>query len=78
MNKGVYLFVIVSLFLGTITLALSVPGLLDGVRGIVIWSFLFYCGLIVVAQVVMALRGLKKIIDEYTERNTESTRIRLR
>lgn len=78
MNKGTFLFVIVTLFLGTITLALAVPGLLDGFRGIVIWSFLFYCGLIVVAQVVGAMRGLKRIIDEYVERKTESKRVRLR
>ncbi|MHB1397827.1 MAG: hypothetical protein ACYDAI_00260 [Trichloromonadaceae bacterium] len=78
MNKGAYLFVIVSLFLGTITLALAIPGLLDGFRGIVIWSFLFYCGLIVVAQLVAAMQGLKKIIDEHVERKTESKRVRLR
>lgn len=78
MNKGAYLFVIVSLFLGTITLALAIPGLLEGVRGIVIWSFLFYCGLIVAAQLVAAMQGLKKIIDEQVERKTESKRVRLR
>lgn len=78
MNKGAYLFVIVTLFLGTITLALAIPGLLEGFRGIVIWSFLFYCGLIVVAQLVAAMQGLKKIIDEYVERKTESKRVRLR
>lgn len=78
MNKGAYLFVIVSLFLGTITLALAIPGLLDGFRGIVIWSFLFYCGLVVAAQLVAAMQGLKKIIDEYAERKTESKRVRLR
>lgn len=78
MNKGMSLFVIVTLFLGTITLALAVPGLLDGMRGIVIWSFLFYCGLIVVAQVIGAMRGLKRIIDEYVERKSESKRVRLR
>jgi hypothetical protein len=78
MNKGAYLFVIVSLFLGTITLALAIPGLLEGFRGIVIWSFLFYCGLIVAAQLVAAMQGLKKIIDEQVERKTESKRVRLR
>lgn len=78
MNKGAYLFVIVTLFLGTITLASAVPGLMDGFGGIVIWSFLFYCGLIVVAQVFAAVRGLKQIIDEYMERKTESKRVRLR
>lgn len=66
------------LLLGLVASASAAPEALDGFSGIVIWIFLGYCAIVIVAQVFAALSGLRRILDDLTARKTQSKRIWLR
>ena len=78
MERGTWIFIMVTLFLGTVTAAAAVPGVMEGFGGIVIAIFLAYCGLIVVAQLFSALFAIQKMIEDYFEKKQVSKRVELR
>lgn len=78
MERGTWTFIFVTLFLGTVTAAAAVPGVMEGFGGIVIAIFLAYCAVIVVAQLFCALFAVKKIIEGYFEKKLTSKRVELR
>ncbi len=78
MERGTWVFIIVTLFLGTLTAAAAVPGVMEGFGGIVIAIFLAYCGLIVVAQMFSALYAIQQMIEGFFEKKQVSKRVELR
>ncbi|AJF07489.1 hypothetical protein [Geoalkalibacter subterraneus] len=78
MERGTWTFIIVTLFLGSVTAAAAVPGIMEGFGGIVIAIFLVYCAIIVVAQLFSALFAVQKIIEGYFEKRQVSRRVELR
>jgi|Wag4MinimDraft_13_1082653.scaffolds.fasta_scaffold23262_1 hypothetical protein len=78
MERGTWTFIIVALFLGTVTAAAAVPGVMDGFGGIIIAIFLAYCAIIVVAQLFSALFAVQQIIEGYFEKKKTSKRVELR
>ncbi|WP_305046372.1 hypothetical protein [Geoalkalibacter sp.] len=72
------MFLTITLFLGAVTIAAAVPGVMDGFAGIVIAIFLLYCGIIVVAQLCTALMALRRMVEESFEKKRVSRRVELR
>ena len=78
MKRGTWLFVSVSLFLGAVTIAAAVPGVMEGFGGFVITVFLLYCALIVVAQLLSAMFAVRRMVEDLFEKKQTSSRIELR
>lgn len=76
--KPVILISTLLLSLGVVTTASAAPEVLTGVSGFVIWVFLGYCAIVVLAQLFAALAALRRLLDEATTRKTPSKRIWLR
>lgn len=66
------------LSLAIVTSAAAAPGILDGFTGLIIWLFLGYCGIIVIAQLVAALVGLRRTLEELSAGKVPSRRMPLR
>ncbi|BCA80781.1 hypothetical protein [Desulfuromonas sp. AOP6] len=64
--------------LGTATSAWANSFVPDGASGLVIWVFLAYCALVVVAQLMAALKGLRSLLDEWSEKKKKARRVALR
>jgi hypothetical protein len=76
--KPVILIGSLLLSLGVVTTASAAPEVLTGVPGMVIWVFLGYCAIVVLAQLFAALAALRRILEEATTRKNPSKRIPLR
>lgn len=63
---------------GAVTYLFLSPEAFSGFSGIVIWIFLGYCAIIVVAQLTAALLAIGRLIDEMTHKKAPSRRIMLR
>jgi len=64
--------------LGTAKSAWAISFAPEGASGLVIWVFLAYCALVVVAQLMAALKGLRSLMEEWTERKKKAKRVALR
>lgn len=78
MKRGTWMFISVSLFLGAVTIAAAVPGIMEGFGGFVITVFMLYCALIVVAQLLSALYAVRHMMEETFEKKRRSSRVELR
>lgn len=78
MKRGAWMFLAITLFLGVVTIAAAVPGIMDGFAGIVIAIFLLYCGIIVVAQLFSALYALRRMVEDSFDKKRVSRRVELR
>lgn len=82
MKRLGYIFGILVLLLLAAIVSLSFPGVMEGSGGVVIWTFLAYCGLIVVAQLVSAMFAMRKMIegifDDYYAKKKASKQVMLR
>lgn len=63
---------------GTVSNALAFPSVTDGVGGLCIWVFLAYCALVVVAQLFVALRCLRTLLEEWGGKKKRARRIAVR
>ncbi len=50
----------------------------NGFSGLVIYFFLGYCAIILVAQLFSALKAVRSIVENWTERKKKSRRVALR
>lgn len=66
------------LLLGIATTATAAPEVLTGVSGIVIWIFLGYCALIVIAQLFAAMMALRRMLDDLMAKKNPSKKVSLR
>ncbi|MDW7645295.1 MAG: hypothetical protein SCI25_09640 [Desulfuromonadales bacterium] len=72
-------FALLSLgMLGTATSAWANSFVPEGTSGLVIWVFLAYCALVVVAQLMAALKGLRFLMEEWSEKKKKARRVALR
>lgn len=73
-----WIILVGALLLGVAIAALAVlsPAALQGFSGLVIWMFLGYCAIIVVAQVCGALRALGALLKRPAATPTEPARVR--
>jgi hypothetical protein len=55
---------------------LGLPG--GSLAGLTIYFFLGYCAIIVVAQLYSSLRGVRLVLEEWTEKKRESKQVPLR
>ncbi len=82
MKRLAYIFGFLIALLLTGIISAALPGVMEGFSGIVIWTFLGYCALIVVAQLFSAMFAVRKMVeslfDEYYERKKASRRVSLR
>ncbi len=78
MKKSIWVFAMVSLFLGTISLAAAFPGVMSGFGGIVIGIFLAYCGIILIAQLISAMVAVRRVLEELTGEKPVSKQVTLR
>lgn len=63
MKRVARLLLVASLICGTASGAWALPGPTEGFVGVVIWVFLAYCALIVIAQLLVALHALRRLIE---------------
>ncbi|SDM94025.1 hypothetical protein SAMN05660860_03438 [Geoalkalibacter ferrihydriticus] len=77
MKRGAWSLVCIGLFLGALTLAAAVPGVMDGFAGIVISIFLLYCAIIVVAQLFSALYAMRLMVEDSLDKKRVSRRVDL-
>ncbi|BCR06664.1 hypothetical protein DESUT3_37330 [Desulfuromonas versatilis] len=82
MKRLGYVFGFLVLLLLAAICAVAFPGVMEGFGGIVIWTFLAYCALIVVAQLISAMIAARKMIegifDDYYTKKKSSKQIMLR
>ncbi|TLM68941.1 MAG: hypothetical protein FDZ69_01700 [Deltaproteobacteria bacterium] len=67
-----------TLFAATGIAMLATPELMNGLPGLAIRFFLGYCGLIVVAQVLAAMRAIRQLFSEAAAKKPVSLRLLLR
>ncbi|MCP3175775.1 MAG: hypothetical protein AB7F21_02065 [Desulfuromonadales bacterium] len=77
MKAAIFTLVAIGM-LGTAKSAWAISFAPDGASGLVIWVFLAYCALVVVAQLMAALKGLRSLMEEWTERKKKAKRVALR
>jgi len=78
MKRLAIVLVLASGLLGSASVALAFPNVTEGVSGLCIWVFLAYCGLVVVAQLFVALRGVRDLLEEWTSKKKTARRIAVR
>lgn len=78
MKRFARLMLVVSLVCGSASGAWAFPGPTEGFAGIVIWIFLAYCALIVIAQLLAALHVLRRLIEGSIAQKKDSRLVLLR
>ncbi len=82
MKKLGYVFGFLVLLLLAAIVSVAFPGVMKGFGGVVIWTFLAYCALIVVAQLISAMFAARKMIegifDDYYAKKKASKQVMLR
>jgi hypothetical protein len=66
------------LFVSTAIVTLFTPELMNGVPGLTIRFFLGYCAIIVVAQVLLAMDAIRKLLEDLAAKKPVSFRLLLR
>ncbi len=78
MKQGTRIVLLLVLLMGMTTGAMVLGHYTDRFTGLVIWMFLGYCAIIVVAQLISALFAVGSLLQEMVEKKPKARRLSLR
>ncbi len=78
MKQGTRMVLSLVMLLGMITGAMVLGHYTDEFTGLVIWMFLGYCAIIVVAQLISALFAIGTLLQEMVETKPKERKLSLR